>query len=403
MNWMYELLTGPHGEPLEQFAARIGREMERLITTEERFNLGVRLARVGIFRINRDLRYEWAYNPNFDDRSEPASVVGKGSHDLFAPEDADLLDCLYTEAFTTGLPQAFDMRLRSLGTQRERHLEMLIESVRGAGGEITALTAAALDLSPEVERSDEVRRARREANQARTEAEQANRAKTRFMATAAHDLRQPLQAMRFFQNVVADHFSQSGDETGLKAAETIGQALSSAEELLTSLMDLATLESGHIVPDVADFPAEDVVVGSVNELRGMAERKGLKLRVRPRGDMIRSDPVLLKRIVRNLTINAIKYTDAGGVLVGCRRRGNSLRIDVWDTGRGIPDDKLALVFEEFYRGDESLDPRGGLGIGLAIVARVARLLGHAVTVNSRVGKGSLFAVTISLAEPGAAE
>lgn len=396
MNWMYDLLKGPCGEPLERFAARIGQEVERLIKAEESFSLAVRLARVAVFRINRNLRYEWAFNPWFDNQDQ--SIVGKSNRDLFLPEDADLLDNLFAEAFSSGLPQAFDVRLSSLETQEEQHLEMLVEPVLGEDGKTTVLTAAALDLSPEIERHNEVRIARSEANEARMQAEEANRTKTRFMAAAGHDLRQPLQAIRFFQHTATERFHALDDRTGLQAVEAIGQALSSAEELLNSLMDLATLESGQIDAHVVAFSANDIVDGNISEFRGMAERKGLELRILPCHEMILSDPVLLKRVVRNLAINAIKYTDKGGVLVGCRPRGPSLRIEVWDTGRGIPRDKLAHVFDEFYRGDEAMDPGGGLGIGLAIVARITRLLGHPVTMDSREGKGSLFAVTVPLAK-----
>ncbi len=238
--------------------------------------------------------------------------------------------------------------------------------------------------------------ARAVAVEARIKAEEANWGKTRLMATAGHDLRQPLQAMAFLQSMIQKRLLIYGDVSGLKAADAIGQAISSADELLTSLTSHATLEAGEVAVHVEECSTDDVVNRNVSELQAMAEHKKLKLRVRPCTEMIRSDSVLLKRIIRNLTINAIKYTDRGGILVGCRRRGNFLRIDVWDTGRGIPEEKLTQIFDEFYRGDESKDPGGGLGIGLSIVAKVARLLGHEVTVRSRLGKGSLFAVTVPL-------
>jgi len=204
--------------------------------------------------------------------------------------------------------------------------------------------------------------------------------------------------MRFFQSAVASRFRSAGDEIGLKAAEVIGQAITSAEELLNSLMDITTLESGQLAIRITAFPANLVVDGNINEFSAMAERKGLRLRVRPSSQRILSDPVLLKRILRNLTVNAIKYTQRGGILVGCQRRGEALRIGVWDTGSGIAADKLGRIFDEFYRGDPAADPGGGFGIGLAVVARLAHQLGHQITVRSRLGKGSLFAVTVPLVE-----
>lgn len=406
MNWIYEILRGPRGEPLETFAARIGHEVERLIRTEERFNLAVRLSRVAVFRIGRNLRYDWSFNSQFGSQEDSQEIVGKGNHDLFEPDDAALLDGLYLEAFGTGQPQTVDVRLRCLQSGCSCHLEILVEPVRGEDGQIEALTGAALDLSPEVERHREISLARREAEaarqqavKARADAEHANLIKTRFMTAAGHDLRQPLQAMRLFQNAVANRFRATEDEEGLKAAEAIGRAISSAEELLNSLMDLATLESGVLEARLTDIPVNEIVDGNVSDFKSMAERKGLRLLVHPSSRLIHSDPVLLKRIIRNLTINAIKYTHQGGVLVGCRQRHGSLRIEVWDTGTGIPEDKLDHIFEEFYRGDEAADAGGGLGIGLAIVTRMARLLNCEVTVRSRVGKGSLFAITVPLAQP----
>ncbi len=381
------------------------------------------MAGVALFRIGRDLRYEWVFNPQFADSLE--EVVGTANTELFPPEDASLLDRLFIEAFNSRLPQAFDMRLRCLKTGQERLLEMLLEPIWNGDGEVEALSGVALDLSPEVERqgelriaralADEVRResenarreaegeriqaedARAEAIAARKLAEEANRAKTRFMAAAGHDLRQPIQAMAFFQSVIVQRFKEYGDEPGLKAAAALGSAVSSVDDLLNLLTDLATLEAGEVSVHIESFPPLDVVRDCVSELSGLAQAKGLLLRVRPCAVMIRSDRLLLKRIVRNLLTNAIKYTDRGGILVGFRRRGISLRIEVWDTGRGIAEDKLAHIFEEFYRVDESLDPGGGLGIGLSVVAKMARLLGHEVMVRSREGRGSLFAVTVPLA------
>ncbi len=598
------------------------------------------MAGVAVFRVARDLRYEWAFNQQFDESRE--GLVGKRNSEIFLPEEAALLDGLFSEAFDSGLPQTVDVRLRCLKSEREHLVEILLDPARTEDGYIEALTGAAIDLSPEVERyhelinirtqaddartrandartqandartqaddartqakdvrtqaddartqakdvrtqaddaraqaddvriqaddaraqADDVRTqaddARTQANDVRTQAddartqakdartqaddaralaedalaqaddaralakdvrsraddaralaedlrtqaddartqaddartqaddartqardvrtqaddaraqakdvrtqaddaraqaedlrtraddarvqaedlrtqaddaraqaedlrtqaddartqaedaltqaddaraqaEEANRNKTRLLASTGHDLRQPLQAMVFFQSMVQDRLSFYGDEKGVEAAKAIAHALSSAEELLTSLTDLATVESGEIAVHVKEFTADTVVGRNVKNFDAMAAAKGLRLRIRPCAEMIRSDPVLLKRIVRNLTINAIKYTDRGGILVGCRRRGNSLRIDVWDTGRGIPENKIGEIFNEFYRGDEVMDPGGGLGIGLTIVARIARRLDHKITVRSREGKGALFAVTVPLA------
>ncbi len=421
MDRKLDLSLGPHGEGIEEFAARIGSEFVRLIRTEEHFNVALRLAGVSAFRVNRALCYDWIFSSKFASQDVGATLVGTCNQDLFAPESAALLDRLYTEVFRCGKPLSFDAHLTRLGTQQEHHLEIHLEPIPAEDGQIAAISGSALDLSPEDARQLELHIARRQADEAcaqaqqarhqadaacakadeaRMRAEQANRLKTSLMAAASHDLRQPLQAMSLFQGMVVKRLQAIGDPTGLRAADAITRAISSAEELLTSLMDFAVIESGRVEVHLSDFSVDEVVADSIGDFREIARQKGLRLRVLPCAAMIHSDRTLLKRIVRNLTINAIKYTERGGLLIGCRRRRNSLRIEVWDSGRGIPEDKLATIFQEFYRGNAAIDSGDGLGIGLSIVAGMARLLGLEVTVRSRVGKGSLFAVAVPLAPPG---
>lgn len=404
-------------EAIEEFVARIGSEFVRLIRTEKHLNVALRLAGVSAFRVDPALRYEWVFSSQFEGPDGDDGSAGKSNHELFAAEDAALLDRLYGEVFSSGLPISFDAQLTCLRTMHKHHLEMHLEPVLGEDGRIEAISGSAFNLTTEDERRQELSIERIRADEAlgqaeaaRRQAEHANRVKTSLMAAAGHDLRQPLQAISLFQGMVVERLQLLGDETGLKAAEAIGRALSSAEELLTALMDFAVLAAGRVEVHLSDFSADEVVAGNIGDFTDLAKRRGLRLRVLPCPVLIRSDPVLLKRIIRNLTINAIKYTDRGGVLIGCRRRGGALRIEVWDTGRGIPENKLASIFDEFDRGSDAVDSAAGLGIGLSIVAGTACLLDHEVTVRSREGKGSLFAVTVPLAEgchaarlPGAAE
>lgn len=238
-------------------------------------------------------------------------------------------------------------------------------------------------------RADEVARRERDA------AEAANRAKTRFLAAASHDLRQPLQALAMFVTVLSgrDH-----SPANRKVIDRIEDSLAATDALLSSLLDISKLEAGMVVPAVAEVPAERLLRRMAEEFAPQAQRTGLTLRLVPCRAVLRTDAALLERILRNLLSNAIRYTEQGGILIGCRRRGARLSIEVWDTGPGIPPDQCEAVFREFHRlGQTSRDGHQGLGLGLAIVQRLSHLLDHPVTLRSVPFKGSVFAVEVPLA------
>ncbi|MGE5475584.1 MAG: ATP-binding protein [Bacteroidales bacterium] len=223
----------------------------------------------------------------------------------------------------------------------------------------------------------------------------ANAAKGRFLAAASHDLRQPLQALRLYLDTLDRRIGDRLDRRILAGALS---ALSAGEELLRNFLDVSVLESGIIRPAVADMPIDGMLAELATEAAPMAAEKELELRLVPCHAMVRSDAALLKRLVGNLIANAIRYTADGRVVVGCRRQGGFLRIEVWDTGIGIPADQLQAVFEDFYQiGNPERDRAKGLGLGLSVVQRTAQLLGHRITVLSRPGRGSMFAVTVPLA------
>lgn len=230
--------------------------------------------------------------------------------------------------------------------------------------------------------------------QAVEEADHANAAKSRFLAAASHDLRQPMQALRLYLDTLERRIDDRLDRRILGGAMS---ALSAGEELLRNYMEVSVLESGIIRPDLAEMPVAGLLTDLAAECAALAEDKGLKLRVVQCDAVVRSDAGLLKRMVRNLVSNAVRYTTHGGVLVGCRRRGASLRIEVWDTGIGIQPDLLDAVFEDFYQiGNPERDRTKGFGLGLSVVDRTARLLGHPVRVASCPGRGSVFSVTVPL-------
>ena len=226
----------------------------------------------------------------------------------------------------------------------------------------------------------------------------ANQAKSRFLAAASHDLRQPMHALALFVGQL------SASRTHAERAaltQRIEEAVGSLTELLDQLLDLSKLEAGALQAVHEDFPLGDLLEAIEKQFAPLAHAKGIALRLRSNPAWLRSDPVLVQRILLNLVSNAIRYTEHGGVLVGCRKRGERMRIAVWDTGCGIPDDRRKDVFHEFVQLDDPGDRRAdglgrGLGLGLAIVERLAALLDTCVELRSRIGRGSMFAFELPL-------
>ena len=229
---------------------------------------------------------------------------------------------------------------------------------------------------------------------AKREAEQANLGKSRFLAAASHDLRQPLQTLSFLQGILAKNLT---DERGLRLVERLDETLKAMSGMLDTLLDINQLEAGIVRSEIADFPI-DTVLDELRTQFSHHEAAGrLHVRVVSSSLSVRSDPRLLTQMIGNLVSNAVKYTEAGKVLLGCRRCGTKLRIEVWDTGIGIPSGELSAIFEEFHQLDNPARQRSkGVGLGLAIVQRLADLLGHAVDVRSRPGKGSVFSSAVPI-------
>jgi signal transduction histidine kinase/CheY-like chemotaxis protein len=225
----------------------------------------------------------------------------------------------------------------------------------------------------------------------------ANQAKSRFLAAASQDLRQPMHALAMFVGQL--NVSCTPAERAV-LTKRIEAAVGSLSELLDQLLDLSKLDAGAVQVTQQAFAIGDTLNAIETHFAPLAHAKGIELRVRISRTSLRSDPVLVHRILLNLVANAIRYTERGGVLVGCRTRGERLRIAVWDTGRGIPHERRDDVFREFVQLG-SHDPRlagqsGGLGLGLAIVARLADLLGARIELRSTVGRGSMFAFELPL-------
>lgn len=231
----------------------------------------------------------------------------------------------------------------------------------------------------------------RQLETAKFAAEQANEAKSRFLAAASHDLRQPLQALCLYLEVLQQNLPAS-------AAPVMGHiqiCVGSLNELLADLLDLSKLDAGVVLPKMADVPLVEVLDRVIACYIGVAREKGLRLRIVACDKHVRTDAMLFERIVANLISNAVRYTQSGGIVIGCRHRQGRLWLHVCDSGIGMPDDKLDVIFEEFRQlANPERSREKGTGLGLAIVRKTARLLGMEVRVASTLGRGSTFAVSL---------
>jgi two-component system CheB/CheR fusion protein len=235
--------------------------------------------------------------------------------------------------------------------------------------------------------------------EATREAERANTAKSRFLAAASHDLRQPLQTLTLLKGLLGKIID---DLPARKLLARLDETMGAMSGMLNTLLDINQIDSGIVQPDQTEFPINNLLRRLRDEFTYHAEAQGLDLRVMPCGMNVVSDPHLLEQMMRNLVSNALKYTKSGRVLLGCRRRGTTLGIEIWDTGIGIPADELRAIFEEYHQIDNAGRERSrGLGLGLSIVQRLGALLKHQVQVRSVAGKGSVFTITVP-ALPGEA-
>ena len=230
---------------------------------------------------------------------------------------------------------------------------------------------------------------------AKRKADEANLDKTRFLAAASHDVLQPLNAARLYVTSLVER-SLGGQEATL--ARNIDASLEAVEEILGVLIEISRLDTGRLEPDITVFPLNEVFERLQVEFSPLAREKGLDLRIVATRAWVRSDRRLLRRLLQNLVSNAIKYTATGKVLLGVRRRGDRLAILVCDTGPGIPKSKRTLIFKEFQRLEETASTVRGLGLGLSIVERIGKVLGHRIGLQSVPGRGSTFSVELPRAE-----
>ncbi|ANQ86598.1 ATP-binding protein [Azoarcus olearius] len=247
------------------------------------------------------------------------------------------------------------------------------------------------EMARKIEEATAELRARKE------EAERANLAKSRFLAAASHDLRQPMHALGLFISELAQ---QSSSHHERRLVQRIAASAEAMENLLDSLLDISKLDAGVLQPNIRTFALEPLLDRLATQMSSAAAEHDLAFKVRPCAAWIESDPVLFERILTNLVSNALRYTPQGRVLVACRRRRNRLRVEVRDSGIGIAPEAQEIIFQEFVQLDNDERARDkGLGLGLAIVRRLASLMGHRLDLRSAPGRGSVFAIEVPLAPP----
>ncbi len=293
----------------------------------------------------------------------------------------------------------------------DRHMviEVLTNRMPGGGFVITftdvtptfeaaeALERANATLEKRVrDRTEELTRLNSELALAKSAAEDASISKTRFLAAASHDILQPLNAARLYVTSLVEGQKKGGEETRL--VENIDESLQAIEEILGALLDISRLDAGAMTTSISSFKMGDLMRSLEIEFAPIAHAKGLDLAFVPCSLPVESDRLLLRRLLQNLISNAIKYTPRGRVLVGCRRQGQSLKVCVYDTGVGIPVVKRAEIFKEFHRLEQGARIARGLGLGLSIVERLARVLKHGIAIDANVGGGSVFSVTVPTAK-----
>jgi signal transduction histidine kinase/CheY-like chemotaxis protein len=322
-----------------------------------------------------------------------------------------------SQTASTDSEGAMNRRLAAYTTEGEPHLERLpdrhiVIEVRSNRMPDGGLVVTFTDVTPSIEaaealeranatlekrvrdRTEELTRLNSELALAKSTAEDANISKTRFLAAASHDILQPLNAARLYVTSLVER--QTGGEDS-RLVENIDDSLEAIEEILSALLDISRLDAGAMAPSVSSFKMADLMRSLEIEFAPIARAKSLDLAFVPSSLAVQSDRTLLRRLLQNFISNAIKYTPHGRVLVGCRRRGSSLQICVYDTGVGIPIFKRGEIFKEFHRLEQGARIARGLGLGLSIVERIARVLNHGIAIDANTGGGSVFSVTVPIA------
>ncbi len=366
----------------ERLAEFLGRQLdvslETLAESEQRFRLAMELGTSVAFTLDLELRYTWAHScqVGFGD----AELIGKTEYDIFTRETADMLCAIYRGVIETGVSVRRDVPVQSLALSRSQYFDLIVRRLYDSRGETVGLICAAIDITERKQTELELRKAKEAA-------ERASASKSRFLAAASHDLSQPMQALQMYCAILADR----QPEPGIKAKQCANQL----SRQLKALLSVSRLDAGSMTVSRSRIALGEFLDQVAAASRPSAEEKGLRLCVVKSTAVCESDATLLERLLGNLISNAVRYTERGKIVVGCRRRKGGIRIQVWDSGIGIAEENLPYIFEELYQlNNPTRRMDQGLGLGLAIVDRIARILGVSVSVRSVLGKGTVFTVDL---------
>lgn len=378
---------------------RAKRVVEKALrVSEQRYALAAKGANDGLWDWDLDTGQVF-YSPRWKEMlglesNEEGQVIGEWLNRIH-PDDAKAVQAALRAHLEGRTAQfAAEHRLRHADGQWRWVLARGLATTSEAGPQ--RVVGSLTDTTAYHQAEEDARRAMEEAQRAKDETERALTAKTGFLAAASHDLRQPVQALLLYCTVLVGSL---GSHPAGRVAHEMEQALAALKALLDSLLDISKLDAGLVTPHVSQMSLDTLMAQLAHEVGPVAAAKGITLRFVPRRMMVKSDPVLLGRMLRNLLDNAIKYTEGGKILLGCRGRGSEVVVTVADTGIGISANNLSHIFDEFYQvANTERDRRKGLGLGLAIVQRLAGVLGHRVGVSSQPGQGSCFEVIVPKAD-----
>lgn len=360
------------------------RTEDELRASGERLRQFIEAAPAGIAMFDRDMRYLAVSRRFLENYHLAGDVVGRSHYDVFREIPQRWREihrrCLAGET----LASDEDPFLRVDG--RVNWIRWKIQPWFEAAGAIGGIVLFSEDVTAR-------KNAAAALQLAKADAERANAAKSRFMAAASHDLRQPLSAMSLYVGALESEPAQPHGEV----VKHMKGCITHLNELLSDLLDVSRLQANVVKPMMRDFAVGEVLEKIAAAHQPQAAAKGLALRYRHSDAVGCTDPVLFQRVVGNLVSNAVRYSERGGLLIACRQRAGKTWVEVWDTGIGVPEDKIEVIFEEFTQlGNRECNPAKGTGLGLAIVAKTAQLLNLAVRVRSQVGKGSVFAIELPL-------
>jgi PAS domain S-box-containing protein len=385
------------------------RTMEALRDSENRIRVYTDNVPVLITYVDREERYRFTNEPYQKALGHRgASVIGKTIREILGQERYRRLKP-HIDAALTGQRRSFEIEFPHSGIEiaQGTYIPHLDDA-----GDVVGFFTLYQDITEQrraeqvlretneileqrvAERTSELTSLNTRLADAKLLAEAANLGKTRFLAAASHDLLQPLHVARLLTGTLE---ARCRTAKTVSMVRQIDQALGTIDDLLQALLEISKLDARATRPQVRSTSLRDLLQGLALSFEPIARQRGLELRIVGSELAVMTDPTLLRRILQNFLANAVRYTRAGKVLIGCRRHAGHVAIEVWDTGIGIPEDQLGVIFQEFRRGTTDADCPPGLGLGLAIVERIGKVLGHRIAVRSWPGRGSVFSVLVQLA------